>query len=167
MPHMPQPSRFPPSPLVSSPWPTHQSFSNAAFAADGRPQIVTEAAAGRAMQWLACKAWCTGATSKCGWWRSSRPCSTAWRTGSMLCCMDPRRRSPQRRESRSRSRSPISEAPAPGHRGKGKGKRREKGKGKGGGPPRRSSRDTSTTAVVREVAAAAAEAAARAVQDRL
>ena len=80
-----------------------------------------------------------------------------------------RRRSPRRRESRSRSRSPISEAPAPGHRGrmdiekgKGKGKRREKGKGKGGGPPpRRSSRDTSTAAVAREVSAAAAEATAR------
>ena len=47
-------------------------------------------------------------------------------------------------------------------------KRRDKGKGKGGGPPpRRSNRDASTTAVVREVAAAAAEAAARAIQDRL
>ena len=107
---MPQPSRLPPSRLLLLPWPTHLSSSNAAFAADGRPQIVTEAAAGRATQWLACKAWCTGATSKCG-------CSTVWRTGSMHALLygPPRRHSPRRRE----SRSPISEAPAPQAQGQG------------------------------------------------
>ena len=64
MPRRSQPFRFPPACPVPRPWPRHPSPWHAASAPDGRPQIVTGAAVGRAMQSLACKARCTGTTGR-------------------------------------------------------------------------------------------------------